>query len=31
VTVQIAVDELIRGGRHGQVSVERACIVGFDR
>jgi hypothetical protein len=31
VTVQIALDEFIGGGGHGQVSVERAWIVGFDR
>jgi hypothetical protein len=31
VTVQIALDELIGGGGHGQVSVERTRIAGFDR
>jgi hypothetical protein len=31
VTVQVAVDEFISGGRHGQVSVECACIVDLDR
>jgi hypothetical protein len=31
VTVQIALDELIGGGRHGQVSIECACVVGLDR
>lgn len=31
MTVQIALDWLIRGGGHGQVSIECACIAGLDR
>jgi hypothetical protein len=31
VAVQMALDGLIGGGGHGQVSVECACIAGFDR
>ena len=31
MTVQVARDEFIGGGGHGQVSVGCACISGFDR
>jgi hypothetical protein len=31
MTLQIALDEFIDGGGHGQVSVECTCIVDFDR